>query len=158
MESLSIPSDGDARLSLVAAERARAYVPPVVRPQRDLTKDLGTDIHALVRGGKEAEPKEVLTVLKRLFVTADVDLSKHLDSVELGEVIKAYYRLEGVSRPLVSTIEEVEKAMKRYDTDRSGHLQFHEFVAMFCDVSPQAVFKFKLPKEVLMGVYRLAMS
>ena len=86
-----------------------------------------------------------------------MDKSKYLDTQELAEVIKAYYKLEGVSRPLITAIVEVESAIKRYDVDGSGTLQFHEFIAMFCDVSPDAVFKFRIPAETRKAVYRLVM-
>jgi len=38
--------------------------------------------------------------------------------------MKAYYTLTGVSRPRLRLLREVEYAMKRYDADESGYLDF----------------------------------
>ena len=46
-------------------------------------------------------------LLKKLFEDADTDSSGSLDHFELGEVVKAYYRLEGVSRSLDVAQREV---------------------------------------------------
>ena len=46
--------------------------------------------------------------------------------------------------------------MAKYDRDGSGTLDFLEFVIMFSDTSPDAVFKLKLPESTINAVRKLA--
>ena len=86
-----------ARKAVLAADQARKYKTPRVAKFPDLGKDLGPAIQTMVQGG-HVDTGTVYHLLKKLFEDADVDGSGTLDILELGEVVKAYYRLEGDAR------------------------------------------------------------
>jgi len=151
---MQITGDDTARVEAVARARAQAHFTPWVPSNTDLGKELGPVIAEMLKMG-DPDPKTVRDVLKKLFDTADVDKSLFLDTNELAEVMKAYYKLEGVARSRSVVIREVEAAMKKYDIDRSGTLEFPEFVNMFCDSSKDAVFQLKLPAECRRQIYLL---
>ena len=91
----------------------------------------------------------------------DVDENGRLDKEELVEVLKAFYELEGVLRSLAVVNAEVHTAMRLYDTDESGELDFGEFIDMVCDVSfekSKRFFRFRVADEVLCQVQRLRSS
>ena len=86
-------------------------------------------------------------MVQKTFVDADKDGSGELDHTEISEVVKVYYKKEGVSRSLskvsitcifhvrlASTVGQVEAevaaAMVAFDANRSGALDFTEFLQM----------------------------
>lgn len=153
--AMQMKGGSHARLAVVARERAMEYRSPRQAKFPDLGKDLGPAVKTMLSGG-HVDTGTVFHLLKKLFEDADTDSSGSLDHFELGEVVKAYYRLEGVSRSLDVAQREVDEAMVKYDTDNSGRLELKEFVKMFADTSADATFKTKVPTDVLNKVGKLA--
>lgn len=71
----------------------------------------------------------------KLFLEADEDRSGALDREELAVVMNAMYKGEKIGRPLKKLQAEVDQLMEIYDTDKSGTLEFNEFVALSCSVN-----------------------
>merc|ERR1712070_206060 len=112
----------------------------------------------MLKGESNIDPQKIYEVIKLLFEAADYDDSGELDQEELGEVMKAYYALEGVSRSLAVTQREVEKAISKYDYDGEGLICLEEFVQMFCDTAEDAAFKTRLNPELLREVSKAAVT
>ena len=64
--------------------------------------------------------------LCQLFSEADIDRSGSLSTEELSTLLKTYYKLEGLARPLVKVQDEVCAAIDGYDADGSGSLELPE--------------------------------
>ena len=54
------------------------------------------------------------------------DRSGSLSTEELSTLLKTYYKLEGLARPLVKVQDEVCAAIDGYDADGSGSLELPE--------------------------------
>ena len=162
---IKIQTSAKPKMRFLAKAAAHRYEPPW-KPNPELEmlgKDFDMAVQDLLRGTRKGEVEitgeEVVEVLEKLFRDADVDGSLQLDKYEMAEVMREYYRLTGVGRPRIKVVEEVEAAMARYDTDRSGGLDFKEFCLMFSDQGEgkaPPVFKAKLPVDVMDQVARLA--
>jgi len=74
---------------------------------------------------------EKLDMLKALFYGNDSDGSGDLDADELAVVIRGWYRSEKVSRTVEKTKIEIDQAMIVHDSDKSGSLNFLEFLALW---------------------------
>ena len=155
LTGLQMADGPHARKVVLARERAETYKAPRVAKFPDLGKDLGPAIKTMMTGG-HVDTGTVYHLLKKLFEDADIDDSGTLDKMELGEVLKAYYRLEGISRNLDVVQREIDGVMGKYDTDKSGALDLIEFVRMFCDSNKDAVFASSIPRDVLNKVAKLA--
>jgi len=79
--------------------------------------------------------------LQSMFTAADADKSGTLETDELAKLVKEYYKHERVGRPLKVVQGEVARAMEEFDADKSGALDFKEFIRM---VLHSQEFKFKL--------------
>lgn len=97
-------------------------------------------------------PDQILEMLQKTFVDADKDGSGELDHAEISEVVKAYYKKEGVSRSLSKVEAEVAAAMVAFDANRSGALDFTEFLQMYASGEH---FRFQIPLDVRSGVIDL---
>ena len=131
------PMSHDVREGRIAVEAAKKYKTPRIPKFPDLGKDLGPAIQTMMNGGPRpplphllppspcpspgghVDTGTVYHLLKKLFEDADVDESGTLDILELGEVLKAYYRLEGVSRSLDVVQKEVDQAICTCDLQNS---------------------------------------
>jgi len=100
----------------------------------------------------ELRALEVLDSLERLFKEADADGSGKLDPQELSETLYEYYKANGQSRPKSKVLTEVSEAMKVYDIDGNGSLEFDEFLRMSMGSDK---FKFNIPSEVKVRVLEL---
>eukprot|EP00658_Telonema_sp_P-2_P041983 TRINITY_DN30083_c0_g1_i3.p1 TRINITY_DN30083_c0_g1~~TRINITY_DN30083_c0_g1_i3.p1 ORF type:complete len:275 (-),score=65.79 TRINITY_DN30083_c0_g1_i3:141-965(-) len=89
------------------------------------------------------------THLQALFTEADLDGSGALDASELTQVLKSFYHSEQRSRSTRVVRSEVDAVLHRFDTNRSGTLEFGEFVNMFCLADS---FKFKMRLQVKLQV------
>jgi len=155
LDAMQMKADDSKRMEVVARERATSYQSPRLIRHPDLGKDLGPAIRTMINGG-HIDPATVYHLIKKLFDDADLDESGALDKQELGELMKAYYRLEGIARNINVAQREVDAAMDKYDTDRSGAMELLEFVRMFCDTSPDAAFRTQIPVDVLQKVHKVA--
>ena len=88
---------------------------------------------------------ETLRICEELFDKYDADESGFIDSEELTLMIKNYHAVEGVGRSIKKVREEVRLAMREFDHDNTGHLDFGEFIAMFTS----GKFKFRIRPEQL---------
>ena len=65
------------------------------------------------------------------FESVDTDKSGYIDSKELGKVMEDISKELGVPPPNPAEIQEV---MTHLDTDKSGKIEFDEFVVLIKDV------------------------
>ena len=65
------------------------------------------------------------------FESVDTDKSGYIDSKELGKVMEDISKDLGVEPPQPDEIKEV---LKHRDTDKSGKIEFDEFVVLIKDV------------------------
>ena len=68
----------------------------------------------------------MLNHIRGCFDAADADGSQALDAVELAAVLKELYRYEKTSRSSKQVAREVTAAMKQWDRDGDGCLDFWE--------------------------------
>jgi len=87
--------------------------------------------------------------LRNFFVDADTDGSGSLDKEELVHVLRKFYAAEKLSRNTAAVRREVEEALKRFDYNGDGTLQFEEFVDMVC---LSDAFKFQMTNDVKLAV------
>jgi hypothetical protein len=69
---------------------------------------------------------ETMAFLRERFEAADLDGSGILNREELGEMLRQYYKREGVSRSVMRVQQELGEAMKQFDTSGDGGLNFDE--------------------------------
>merc|ERR1711871_1710524 len=99
-----------------------------------------------------ATAAELIANLHQLFLDADEDNSGHLDTSELAALFRRVYRVTGVARSTSVVQQEVDAAIRRYYRNGDGHIDFNEFIAMFCK---DKAFKFqKVPASVKQQVLR----
>lgn len=156
LESKGFPQDTPEMLfahwrsQVVMGGGSRTLAENVATRGEDGRLVLGATAKAIVRG--EGDPEKIYLVLKLLFNAADYDQSTELDKTELAEVMRAYYSLEGVSRSSAAAQKEVDAAVAKWDHDGNSLISLEEFVPMFCDISPDAAFKTKIPPAILRKV------
>eukprot|EP00658_Telonema_sp_P-2_P021883 TRINITY_DN18728_c0_g1_i1.p1 TRINITY_DN18728_c0_g1~~TRINITY_DN18728_c0_g1_i1.p1 ORF type:complete len:291 (+),score=66.11 TRINITY_DN18728_c0_g1_i1:120-992(+) len=104
---------------------------------------------------------EAAAKLHQLFVAADIDGSGSLDSRELIQVVRAFYKEHSKSRSIKAVAAEVEQAMRRFDRVRwcecvcvswmvegvDGTVDLVEFAEMMS--SPDCPFKFPMAEDEL---------
>jgi len=90
----------------------------------------------------------ILANICKRFTEADTDESGALDKDEVAVIIKSIYKAESTVKTEREVEREVEEAIREFDTDRSGEIEFLEFVYMICNcesftlkLSPPGVLK-----------------
>ena len=73
------------------------------------------------------------TKLGSLFDEEDTDKSGSLSVSELLQLLKKYFKSEGISKSSKKMERCVRDMMHMYDRDGSGFLEFEEFGMLFCD-------------------------
>lgn len=144
----------------VATVQGRGTSPiPIVSPRTPKHPKLGKDMKGAIKtmlSDGELDAGQVCRLLTQLFEDADVDGSRSLDKEELAEVLRAYYKTEGVLRKLETVQKEVDNAMTMYDKDNSGRLELKEFVSMFAGMAISGEFRSTIPRSVLQEVAGMA--
>ena len=75
-----------------------------------------------------------VAVLTELFCHADTSGDGALDLEELTEVMASYYKNARVSRSKEKIRDEMERALEKYDVDRSGTIELAEFLQLIQDL------------------------
>ena len=75
-----------------------------------------------------SSPVQVFKELETLFLDLDEDHSGALEPGELAQCVKLIYRALGIARTSKVILDDVKKLMKVCDADKSGALEFFEFI------------------------------
>jgi len=107
-----------------------------------------------------SEADEILAELRGLFLDADAERDGLLTVSQLAAVFQECYKTNAkikVSRGKKAVTKEVEEAMLRHDLDRSGSLDWIEFVLMWASGGPTSPIKLKVDASIRAQVVRYAM-
>jgi len=147
--STSVEAGGEVSTA-AQGKKTVSSEPIVFKPNEELGElatQLSQEMRELLKEGN-AQARDIASILRKLYSTADADGSSYLDRVEIVEVMRAYYKLEGIDRSRTKVNQELDAVMDKYDTSKDGMLNFMEFVAMFCDTSSDSVMKLKISDQL----------